>query len=147
MLISPAYAQDAVDGGAGGMIQLLPLVLIFVVFYFLLIRPQQKKMKTHRTMVDALKRGDKVITGGGLIGTVTKVPEGNEIQIEIADGVRVKVMRHTIQEILTKPQPASKSAKGTDKKPANDTGTGGGVGGLGAGLGKLLGLGGKKPDS
>jgi preprotein translocase subunit YajC len=152
MLISPAYAQDAVDGGAGGMIQLLPLVLIFVVFYFLLIRPQQKKMKTHRTMVDALKRGDKVITGGGLIGTVTKVPEGNEIQIEIADGVRVKVMRHTIQEILTKPQPASKSAKGTDKKPANDTGTGGGgagsgAGGLGAGLGKLLGLGGKKPDS
>ncbi|MEE8332886.1 MAG: preprotein translocase subunit YajC, partial [Alphaproteobacteria bacterium] len=142
----------AVDGGAGGMIQLLPLVLIFVVFYFLLIRPQQKKMKAHRTMVEALKRGDKVVTGGGLIGTVTKVPEGNEIQIEIADGVRVKVMRHTIQEILTKPQPASKGAKGADKKPANDIGTGGGGagsggGGLGAGLGKLLGLGGKKPDS
>ena len=151
MLISPAYAQDAVDGGAGGMIQLLPLVLIFVVFYFLLIRPQQKKMKTHRTMVEALKRGDKVITGGGLVGTVTKAPEGNEIQIEIADGVRVKVVRHTIQEILTKPQPASKAAKGGDKKPANDTGTGDGGsppsgGGFGAGLGKLLGLGGNKPE-
>lgn len=147
MLIWPAYAQDAGDGGAGGMIQLLPLVLIFVVFYFLLIRPQQKKMKTHRTMVEALKRGDKVITGGGLVGTVTKVSEGNEIQIEIAEGVRVKVVRHTIQEILTKPAPASKAG---DKKAANDTGggdSGGQASGGGFGLGKLLGLGGKKPDS
>ena len=77
MLISPAYAQAAGDTG-GGMLQLLPLVLIFVVFYFLLIRPQQKKAKMHRTMVEAVKRGDKVITGGGLVGTVTKSPEGNE---------------------------------------------------------------------
>ena len=141
MLISPAYAQDA--GGSGlDIASLLPLVLIFVVFYFLLIRPQQKKVKTHRTMVEALKRGDKVITGGGLVATVTKVLEGNEIQIEIADGVRVRVMRHTIQEILTKPAPASKAG---DKKPANDTGAGGGGGGV-FGLGKLLGLGGNKPD-
>ena len=143
MLISPAYAQAAGDGGAGGMLQLLPLVLIFVVFYFLLIRPQQKKMKAHRTMVDALKRGDKVVTGGGLLGTVTKAPDGGEVQVEIADGVRVKVMRHTIQEILTKPQPAAKAG---EKKPANDTGASGGGGG-GFGLGKLLGFGGKKPDS
>ena len=142
MLISPAYAQAAGDGGAGGMLQLLPLVLIFVVFYFLLIRPQQKKMKAHRSMVDALKRGDKVVTGGGLLGTVTKAPDGGEVQVEIAEGVRVKVMRHTIQEILTKPQPA----KAGEKKPANDTGASGGGGG-GFGLGKLLGFGGKKPDS
>ncbi len=145
MLISPAYAQAAEDAGAGGMLQLLPLVLIFVVFYFLLIRPQQKKAKMHRTMVGELKRGDKVITGGGLLGTVTKAPEGNEIQVEIADGVRVKVMRHTIQEILTKSQPA---ARGDSKKPANDTGGGGGqASGAGSMLGKMLGLGGKKPDS
>lgn len=143
MLISPAYAQAAEDSGAGGMLQLLPLVLIFVVFYFLLIRPQQKKMKTHRTMVDALSRGDKVVTGGGLLGTVTKAPEGSEIQVEIADGVRVKVMRHTIQEILTKPQPASKAG---GKKPANDTGAGQAASGVSM-LGKMLGLGGKKPDS
>ena len=143
MLISPAYAQDAGDGGAG-MLQLLPLVLIFVVFYFLLIRPQQKKMKTHRTMVEALKRGDKVVTGGGLLGTVTKALEGSEIQVEIADGVRVKVMRSTIQEILTKPQPATKS--GT-KKPANDAGDGGGQKPSGGfGLSNLFGLGGKKSD-
>ncbi len=142
MLISPAFAQDAGDAGAGGMLQLLPLVLIFVVFYFLLIRPQQKKAKMHRTMVDALKRGDKVVTGGGLLGTVTKAAEGNEVQVEIAEGVRVKVMRHTIQEILTKPQPASKAG---GKNPANDTGAGGGQGsGGGSMLGKLLGLGGKK---
>ncbi len=145
MLISPAYAQAAGDSGAGGMLQLLPLVLIFVVFYFLLIRPQQKKMKTHRTMVDTLGRGDKVVTGGGLLGTVTKAPDGPEIQVEIAEGVRVKVMRHTIQEILTKPQPASKAGK---KKPANDPGDGGGqASGGGSMLGKLMGLGGKKPDS
>ncbi len=144
MLISPAYAQAAGDSGAGGMLQLLPLVLIFVVFYFLLIRPQQKKAKMHRTMVEALNRGDKVVTGGGLLGTVTKAPDGNEIQVEIAEGVRVKVMRHTIQEILTKPQPASKTG---GKKPANDTGDGGGqASGAGSMLGKMLGLGGKKPD-
>ncbi len=141
MLISPAYAQGAGDAG-GGMLQLLPLVLIFVVFYFLLIRPQQKKMKTHRTMVGALKRGDKVVTGGGLVGTVTKVSDGSEVLVEIADGVRVKVVRHTIQEILTKPAPASKAG---DKKPANDTGAGGGqASGGGSLLNKLLGLGGKK---
>jgi preprotein translocase subunit YajC len=143
MLISPAYAQAAGDAGAGGMLQLLPLVLIFVVFYFLLIRPQQKKMKAHRTMVEALKRGDKVVTGGGLLGTVTKAPEGGEVQVEIADGVRVKVMRHTIQEILTKPQPA---AKGAEKTPANDTGASGGRASVGGSvLGKLFGLG-NKPD-
>ncbi len=139
MLISPAYAQAAGDSGAGGMLQLLPLVLIFVVFYFLLIRPQQKKAKMHRAMVEAVKRGDKVVTGGGLLGTVTKAPEGNEVQVEIAEGVRVKVMRHTLTEILTKPQSASKAGA---KTPANDTGAGGGFG-----LGKLLGLGGKKPDA
>ncbi len=141
MLISPAYAQAAGDAG-GGMLQLLPLVLIFVVFYFLLIRPQQKKAKMHRSMVEAVKRGDKVITGGGLVGTVTKASEGNEIQVEIAEGVRVKVLRHTLTEILTKPTPASKSG---ERKPANDTGTGGGQASGGSMLGKLLGLGGKKP--
>jgi len=86
-----------------------------------------------------------VVTGGGLVGTVTKVSDGSEVLVEIADGVRVKVVRHTIQEILTKPAPASKAG---DKKAANDTGAGGGqASGGGFGLGKLLGLGGKKSDS
>jgi preprotein translocase subunit YajC len=110
MLISPAYAQAA--GGAPGgfdLISLAPLVLIFVVFYFLLIRPQQKKMKTHRDMIAALRRGDKVLTGGGIIGTVVKA-EDNELLVEIAKDVRVRVARSTISEVLGKPEPAAAQA-------------------------------------
>ena len=119
MLISPAYAQVN-GGGDSGFISLLPLLLIFVVFYFLLIRPQQKKMKTHRAMVEAVKRGDQVVTGGGIMGTVTKAPpEGNEIQVEIADGVRVKVVRSTLQDVTTKGEAPDKGAQ-TARKPAND---------------------------
>ena len=149
MLISPAYAQAAGGDGGSGMIQMLPLVLIFVVFYFLLIRPQQKKMKTHRSMVDALKRGDRVVTGGGLVGTVTKVLSDNELQVEIAEGVRVKVMRHTIQEVVSRSEPAGKGGEAR-KKAANDGGEPAGAaqkGGAGFSLSNLLGFGGgKKSD-
>lgn len=148
MLISPAYAQSAGGDGGSGMIQMLPLVLIFVVFYFLLIRPQQRKMKAHRSMVGALKRGARVVTGGGLVGIVTKVLNDNELQIEIAEGVRVKVMRHTIQEVVSKSEPAGKGGE-TRKKVANDEGAAGGAQkGGGFGLSNLLGFGGgKKSDS
>ena len=121
MLISTAFAQDAAVGGESGLISILPLVLIFVVFYFLLIRPQQKKMKAHRAMVDALRRGDRVVTGGGILGLVTKVVNDTEVQVEIADNVRIKVLRHTITEVLSKPEPAGKS-KAEPGKPANDPG-------------------------
>jgi preprotein translocase subunit YajC len=138
MWISPAYAQ-ADGGGESGLISLLPLVLIFVVFYFLLIRPQQKKMKAHRSMVEALKRGDRVATGGGLLGTVTKVVGDNEVQVEIAEGVRVKVLRHTIQEVMSKGESAGKGKAGEPgAKPANDDGK---AAKGGFDLGKLLGLG------
>lgn len=110
MLISPAYAQAAGGGGESAFLQLLPLVLIFVVFYLLLIRPQQRKMKHHRNMVGALRRGDKVVTGGGIYGTVTKVISDHELQVELAEGVRVKVVRSTIQEVLSKPEAADKAA-------------------------------------
>jgi preprotein translocase subunit YajC len=101
MLISPAYAQTA-DGGAMGMVmQLAPLLLIFGVFYFLLIRPQQKKQKEHRAMMAGLKRGDRVITAGGIIGKITTVKEGvDEVEVEIAQNVRVSVLRGTITDIL-----------------------------------------------
>ena len=79
MFISPAYAQAAAEGGGSGLVTLLPLVLIFVVFYFLLIRPQQKKMKQHKAMVGAVRRGDKVVTAGGLFATVTKIVDENEL--------------------------------------------------------------------
>lgn len=101
MLISPAYAQAA-GGGQDMLMSLAPLVLIFVVFYFLLIRPQQKRMKDHKAMLAALRRGDKVVTGGGIIGTVARVPNDDEVVVDIADGVRVRVLRGTITSILTK---------------------------------------------
>ena len=89
MLISPAYAQGTGLTGLmdqSTLVQFLPLVLIFVVFYFLLIRPQQKKQKEHRAMLDALRRGDRVVTGGGIIGTVTKVVSPDEVEVDIAAG-------------------------------------------------------------
>ena len=122
MLISPAYAQD-VAGMFGSATQFLPLVLIFVVFYFLLIRPQQQKQKDMRQMISALKRGDRVVTGGGIIGTVQRVPmvqdkDGKqvpsvEIEVEIAQGIRVTVLRDTISSVV-KPTAAN------DPKPVRD---------------------------
>ena len=100
MLISPAYAQDAAGAGAIVM-QLLPLLLIFVVFYFLLIRPQQKKMKDHRALLTSLKRGDRVITAGGIVGEIKSVKDGSdEIEVEIAPNVRVTVVRGTIGSVI-----------------------------------------------
>ncbi|MBT8422686.1 MAG: preprotein translocase subunit YajC [Gammaproteobacteria bacterium] len=97
--ISNAYAQDA--GGQGSLMSLLPLVLIFVVFYFLLIRPQTKRQKEHREMVDALKVGDEVTTAGGLLGKVTEVKE-NFVRVELADNVVVTVQRHTVSTVMPK---------------------------------------------
>ena len=93
------------EGGA--IAQFLPLILIFAIMYFLLIRPQQKKMKQHQAMVDAVRRGDQVVTQGGLIGKVSKVKEGdNEIEVEIAEGVKVRVVKSTIAQVLNKTEPA-----------------------------------------
>ena len=110
MFISPAFAQDG--GGLGGIEPLIPLVLIFVVFWFFLIRPQQKKMKDHREMVAALRRGDQVVTGGGLIGRVTKVIDDNTCQVELTEGVRVKVVRSTITDVLSRGEPVKGAKSG-----------------------------------
>ena len=103
--INDALAQDA-GGTSGGFdfTAILPLILMFGIFYFLLIRPQQKRLKDHREMVAALRRGDTVVTGGGLVGKVTKVDE-NELQVELAQGVKVKVIRSTITDLRSKTQP------------------------------------------
>jgi preprotein translocase subunit YajC len=115
MLISTAYAQATPGAGAGfDLVSLLPLVLIFVVFYFLLIRPQQKKVKEHRAMVQALRRGDRVVTSGGVIGHVTKVLSDTELQVEIAEGVRVRVVRSAVSEVLSKTAPADSKADEDD---------------------------------
>src|SRR5215813_12051719 len=107
MLISTAYAQSTGFLDSQALIQFLPLVLIFVVFYFLLIRPQQRKAKDQRTMLDALRRGDRVVTGGGIIGTVARADNPEEVTIDIADGVRVRVVRSTITSVLAKPDPSA----------------------------------------
>ena len=92
---------------SGAIAQFLPLILIFAIMYFLLIRPQQKKMKEHQAMVEAVRRGDQVVTQGGLIGKVSKVKEGdNEIEVEIAEGVKVRVVKSTIAQVLNKTEPA-----------------------------------------
>jgi preprotein translocase subunit YajC len=114
MLISSAYAQDAAGplaalGSAG---QFLPLVLIFGVFYFLLIRPQQQKAKETKRMLAEVKRGDRVVTGGGMLGTITRPPkpEDREIEVEIAPNVRIIVLRETLASVV-KPQVANDTAK------------------------------------
>ncbi|MFP7673171.1 preprotein translocase subunit YajC [Marivita sp. S0852] len=86
--------------------QFVPLILIFAIMYFLLIRPQQKKMKEHQKMVENLVRGDVVITQGGLIGKVTKVKENNELDVEVSEGVKVRVVRNTIAQVVSKTEPA-----------------------------------------
>ena len=117
MLISPAYAQAAADASpANGLTSFIPLLLIFVVFYFLLIRPQQKKLKEHRAMLDAVRRGDRVVTNGGIIGLVTKViAEERQLEVEIADGVRIRVMRDMISTVMSKTEPESDKAEKTEK--------------------------------
>ena len=103
MFASPAYAQaagTAAPGGAAVFMQMVPLVLIFVVFYFLLIRPQQKRAKEQRATIDAVKKGDQVVTGGGLIGRVTRVDE-SEVEIELAANVKVRAVKATLAEVRT----------------------------------------------
>ncbi len=108
MFVTPAYAQAAGTAGAGSAIaSFLPLILIFGIMYFLLIRPQQKKLKDMRAMVEALRRGDQVVTGGGIVGKVTKVGDDGMIEVEIAEGVKVKVIKQTITQVMSKTEPAS----------------------------------------
>ena len=87
--------------------QFVPLILIFAIMYFLLIRPQQKKVKEHQAMVGAVRRGDQVVTQGGLIGKVTKVKEDNELEVEVADGLKVRVVQSTLADVRSKTEPAN----------------------------------------
>lgn len=105
MFVTPAYAQAA-GGAAGAFTSFVPLILIFAIMYFLLIRPQQKKVKEHQAMVAAVRRGDQVVTQGGLIGKVTKVKDDGEVEVEIASGVNVRVVKSTIAQVRSKTEPA-----------------------------------------
>lgn len=106
MWISPAYAQGVTGGGGTEMlVQLLPIVVMFVIFYLLLFRPQQQRAKQHRDMVAALRRGDTVISSGGIIGKVTKVIDDKEVEVEIAPNTRVRLVRAMVAEVRAKGEP------------------------------------------
>jgi preprotein translocase subunit YajC len=109
MIVTPAFAQGA--GGGGEMLMsLLPFALIFVIMYFLILRPQQKKAKQHQEMVKNMRRGDSVVTSGGLMGKITKVVDENEIEVEVADGVRIRQIRGMIAEVRAKGEPVKDEA-------------------------------------
>ena len=114
MFITPASAQGfpfGLSGDSSSMIvQFMPLILIIVIMYFLILRPQQQRVKRHQEMVKAVRRGDSVVTNGGLVGKVTKVVDDEQIEIEVADGVRVRQMRSMVSEVRAKSEPVSDSA-------------------------------------
>lgn len=105
-MITPAFAQGAPSfGGSDVFIQIVPFILIFVIMYFLIIRPQQKRAKAHQEMIKNVRRGDQVVLSGGIIGKVSKVGDDPELELEIADGVKVKVLRSMIAEVRSKSEP------------------------------------------
>jgi preprotein translocase subunit YajC len=111
MFITPAFAQAA--GGAGSsdmLMSLLPFVAIFVIMYFLILRPQQRKVKQHQELVKNVRRGDTVVTSGGLVGKITKVVDDEQIEVEIADGVRVRQLRQMISDVRAKGEPVKDEA-------------------------------------
>ena len=111
MFVTPAFAQAAAPGGeAGFLFSIMPFLLIFVIMYFLVIRPQQRRVKAHRDMIGSVRRGDTVVTTGGIIGKVTKVVDEAEVELQIADNVRVRAARGMIAEVRAKGEPVSGDA-------------------------------------
>lgn len=121
MLITPAMAQAATSTETSLLLQFLPFVLIFVIMYFLIIRPQQRRVREHQEMVKNLRRGDQVVTSGGMIAKITRVLDDNEVEVEVSEGVKVRMIRQTISEVRSKSEPVSDSddsSEGSSKKPA-----------------------------
>jgi preprotein translocase subunit YajC len=112
MFITPAFAQSggAADLFGGPIGSILPFILIFVIMYFLIIRPQQQRAKTHREMVQNVRRGDTIVTSGGIIGKVTKLVDEKEIQVEIAENTRVRITRGSISEVVSKGEPVKEES-------------------------------------
>ena len=114
MFITPAFAQAAGAGDTNSMLMsLLPFALIFVIMYFLILKPQQKKLKDHQELVKNIRRGDTVVTNGGLVGKVTKVVDDDQIEVEIADGVKIRQMRGMISGVRAKGEPAKDTKEET----------------------------------
>ncbi len=119
MFISDAFAQTAGAAEASIFQMFLPLILIGAVFYFLLIRPQQKKMKEHNAMLDAIRRGDRIVTGGGIVGTVARVND-KDLLVDISQDVRVTVMRGTVADVLSKTEPVANDKPETTERKSPD---------------------------
>ena len=109
MFVTPAYAQAATGGAPDMLVSILPFILIFVIMYFLIIRPQRLKAKRHQEMIANLRRGDTVVTSGGLIGKVAKVADDGEIQVDLAENVRVRIVRGMIAEVRSKGEPVKEN--------------------------------------
>ena len=109
MFITEAFAQAGTGAQGDFLFSLLPFLMIFVIIYFLILRPQQKRVKQHREMIENVRRGDTVVTAGGLVGKVTKVLDEKEAQIEVAEGVKVKIVKQLISEVRVKGEPAGDS--------------------------------------
>jgi preprotein translocase subunit YajC len=113
MFVTSAFAQDGAAAAPGGMesilFNLLPILLLVVIFWLLIFRPQQKRMKQQQAMLSAIQRGDTVVTTGGIVGKVTKAVDGEDLEVEIAQGTRVKVVRHMISDVRSKSQPVSEA--------------------------------------
>lgn len=105
MLLTPVYAQAA--GGADILTSFFPIILLIIIFWFFIFRPQQKRAKAHQAMLGAVRRGDTIVTTGGLVGKVTKVTDDADLQVEIATGVKVKVVRNMISDVRSKPEPVN----------------------------------------
>ena len=110
MLITPAYAQAGSPFGDNMLVSLLPFVLIFVIMYFLILRPQQRRAKQHQEMIKNVRRGDTVITNGGLVGKVTKVIDDDQVEVEIAGDVRVRQMRSMLTDVRAKGEPVKEES-------------------------------------
>ena len=110
MFITPAFAQGAPAGGSDMLLQVAPFILIFVIMYFLILRPQQKRVKDHQSLVSQLRRGDTVVTSGGLGGKITKVIDDNEVEMQIAEGIRVRQLRQMVTEVRAKGEPVKEES-------------------------------------
>lgn len=109
-MITPAFAQSTGSGGGDMLIQLVPFILIFVIMWFLIIRPQQRRVKAHQEMIKNVRRGDTIVTSGGLVAKVTKVVDDGEIEVEIAEGVKARLVRGMISEVRSKSEPVKAEA-------------------------------------
>jgi len=109
MFVTPAYAQAGAPGGTDMIVQFLPFILIFVIMYFLIIRPQRLKAKRHQEMIANLRRGDTIVTSGGLIGKVAKVQDDGELHVDLAENVRVRIVRGMVAEVRSKGEPVKEN--------------------------------------